>query len=122
MKRYIKSSSYRAIFEDENFVFSKTSGIGMNNTPWQGLEVDTKPGSIAQKHVVEVRLNFRRKGDFDGNLVIYYYTDAYVAHGSRMTQDSLKDTEEYIEVLQDAVDFAYRVNQWLHENPEYSEI
>lgn len=95
----------------------------MGDTPWYGLTVKTKEGSPAYKHVVEIRLNSMGTSphytDFNGEPVTFQYSDAYVAHGMRSKMDTLDDTEEYIDVLEDAVDFARRVNEWLYRSPEY---
>ena len=119
MKRMIRASvGNEIIFQDENFIFKRTRGVGMNNTPWTGLAVVSI--GAAEKHVVEVRLKSMSRDTFDGKPVEFKYYDdgAYVVHGTRMDWDSLDDTIEYIHVLEDAVDFARKVNQWLQENPE----
>ena len=118
MKRVIRGGTNvrETIFEDENFDFVRTHGIGMQDTPWTGLAVVTKPGSLAKKHVVEIRLNSIGNPDFNGEPVNYQYKDAYVAHGMRGEADTLDDTAEYIDVLEDALDFAYRVNNWIFDN------
>lgn len=116
MKKLIKAgtSSRDIIFEDEYFDFVRTSGIGMQNTPWTGLSVISK--GLAEKHVVEIRLNPLGWVDFVGDPVDRKYKDAYVAHGMRTRSDTLDETIEYIEVLEDAVEFATAVNEWLAEN------
>jgi len=121
MKKLIKASKgLGTIFEDENFEFVKQRGTGMNDTLWSGLAVRTKDGSLAEKHVVRIDLETGNNPIFDGEPVEYkYYSDAVVSHGMRMKKDTLKDTQEYIAVLEDAVDFAERVNAWLEENDEY---
>lgn len=113
MKRVIKASSQLIIFEDENFVFAKVLGVGRNDTPYEGLEIITKKNSLAYKHVVEVRLNLSNSPRFEGSPVKCTYSDAYVVHGTRGTMDTLEETAEYIDVLEDALDFANRVNAWL---------
>lgn len=120
MKKFIcANTENNVIFEDEYFTFTKARGIGMNDTPWYGLTVKTKEGTPAKKHVVEIRLNSMGMPDYNGEPITYQYSDAYVAHGMRQTMDTLEDTEEYIDVLEDAVDFARRVNEWLYRSPEY---
>lgn len=104
------------IFEDEYFEFVRTEGIGISNTPWSGLAVITKRGSIAEKHAVEIRLNNSNNPDYNGEPVEYTYRDCYIAHGMRSTMDSLDDTRECIDVLEDAVDFAEAINKWLLTN------
>ena len=117
MKRYIKSASEQVIFEDEFFSFVRTSGRGMNNTFWRGLEVLSK--GLAKKHVVEIRLQSYGNPKFDGSPVIYDYRGVYVAQGSRSVINTLDETKEVIEVLEDAVDFAEHILDWLRDN-DYS--
>ena len=107
----VMASTNSIIFEDDMFTFRKESGVGMNNTPWTGLRVDSK--GLAKKHVVEIRLNSKGWHDFDGTPVDYTYSDCYIAHGMRDRADTLDETAEYIDVLEDAYDFAMRVNEWL---------
>lgn len=111
MKRVIRASSSPVIFEDDMFTFRKESGIGVNNTPWEGLKVDSK--GLAEKHVVEVRLNTKGSPAFDGEPVKFQYKDAYVSHGMRERMDTLDDTRDYIDVLENALVFAERVNDWI---------
>lgn len=120
MKRFVKASqSNEVIFEDEFFAFIKISGVGRNNTFWRGLTVKSK--GLAEKHVIEVRLSaisdFSKP--FDGTPVIYDYNDVYVSQGMRSVTNTLDETEEVIEVLQDAVDFSYKVIDWMRDN-DYS--
>lgn len=117
MKRWIKASSNDGvIFEDEMFSFVRESGVGREDTPWTGLAVISK--GLAKKHVVEIRLNTKGWKEFNGpdEPVNYEYKDCEVAHGMRAKADTLDETAEYIEVLEDALDFAYRVNEWLQNN------
>lgn len=115
MKRVIRASKYNdVIFEDENFEFVRTQGVGINHTPWTGLAVVSK--GLAKKHVVEIRLESRGWYDYDGTPVEFTYSGVEVAHGMRSTRDTLDETVEYIEVLEDALDFAYRVQDWLDAN------
>ena len=102
------------VFENEYFALVKEGGIGMNDTPWTGLKVQSK--GIAEKHVVEIRLNHVGYQAFDGTPVVYQYSDAYVGHGMRMQADTLQETQEYIKALQEAVKFAEKVNNWLFKN------
>ena len=112
MKRVIKANRdvRQVIFEDENFEVRKEYGVGIDDTPFISVYVLTKPRSLAKKHVVEVRL------DTAGGFPNYRYNGAYVAHGMRMTSDTLDETREYIAVLEDAIDFAERVDAWLQAN------
>ena len=58
------------IFSEGPFTLVKKQGVGMNNTPWEGLEV--KSSDAADKHVVEIRLepNWPK---FEGQPVKYSY-------------------------------------------------
>ena len=116
MKRVIRASvTNEVIFENEFFSFVRTSGIGRNDIPWTGLEVRSK--GLAEKHVIQVRLNSEGWHDFETeDEVVYTYSDAYVSQGMRMKSNSLEETEEVIEVLQSAVDFAREINEWLFHN------
>lgn len=114
MKRVIRANTYDVIFENDNFVFRKDGGVGMNDTPWSGLRVDSR--GLADKHVVHIRLNTTGRPNFNGEPVTYRYSDATVSHGMRTAADTLEDTVEYISVLEDAVDFAKRINEWLDSN------
>ena len=105
------------IFSNSNFVFFMYSGTGVNDTLFESLRV----ASIgdADKHVVEVRLNSDMLV-FTGEPVHYKYKDAFVSYGLSSRQYTLEDTKNLINILQDAVEFAERINSWLSENPEWS--
>ena len=122
MKKIIKGGTNvrETIFEDEYFDFVETHGIGVNDTPWSGLAVVSK--GLAVKHVVEIRLNSKGMPEYNGDPIEYEYKDAYVTHGMRATMDTLEETEEYIEVLEDAVDFARRVNEYLYRNYDINDF
>lgn len=104
------------IFTEGDFTLCKESSIGRENTPWEGLIV--KSSDAAKKHVVEVRLFSAGYYPFDGTPVKYKYDpeETEVSHGMRSRRDSFADTEEYIEVLKNALAFAKRVNQYIIEN------
>lgn len=104
----------QTIFENEYFEFIRRTGVGANNTPWTALRVEAK--GLAEKHVVEVRLNRRGFPQYSGTPLVEEYTGAEVSHGMRMMSDTLDETREYIEVLQQAVTFAEAVNNWLYRN------
>ncbi len=101
------------IFSEGDFTLVKESGIGVNDTPWEGLKV--KSSDAAEKHVVEVRLYRAGNPSFDGTPVKYKYDPerTEVSHGMRMCSDSFADTEEYIEVLKSALAFAKRVQNFI---------
>lgn len=107
---------YEVIFSEGNFTLVKENGVGVNDTPWEGLSV--RSSDAAAKHVVEVRLHNVNWNDFNGTPVKYKYDTEMteISHGMRMSRDSFTDTEEYIEVLKSALTFAKRVNQWIIDN------
>lgn len=113
MKRMIRASKSdrKVIFEDKLFSFVVDEGIGVNNTPWRGLKVVSK--GLAKKHIVEIRLNLSNSPDFDGEPVFYTYSDCYISYGLRMQSDTLEETADFINVLEDAIDFANHINRWL---------
>ena len=112
MKKIIRASKTAdTIFEDKYFALVSQSGVGINNTPYTNLEVKSK--DLASKHVVEIRLNTTQWEDFTGEPVRYTYKDCYIAHGMRSVTDTLDETAEYIEVLEDALNFADKVNAYL---------
>ena len=92
------------------------SGTGINDTEYQALKVISI--GKAEEYVVEVRLNFQWL-DFNGGFEKYKYYDAVVAYGFGSKSLTLKETEEFIEVLQDGTAFARSINTWLDNNPEY---
>lgn len=102
------------IFGNEYFDLVREQGVGMNNTPWKGLNVFSK--GIADKHVVSVKLRGANFPEYNGTPVVHTYKDAVVGHGMRMAQDTLRETEEYIKALTEAVKFAEEVNNWLFKN------
>ena len=112
MKKWIKAASNDpVIFEDDMCTFRKDSGVGVKDTPWEGLEVISK--GLAEKHVVEIRLNTKGNPRFEGEPIKFEYRDCHISHGMRGRSDTLDETAEYIDVLEDALDFANRVNEWL---------
>lgn len=104
------------IFSEGDFTLCKENGIGMSDTPWECLIVMSS--DVAEKHVVEVRLDSVGNPPFDGTPVKYRYDPkrTEVAHGMRTRTDTLADTEEYIKVLEAALAFAKRVNQYIIDN------
>lgn len=107
------------ISSNGNFILVNSSGVGINDTPWNGLEVISRKN--ARKHVVEIRLdsNFPK---FEGDPVHFkYWPDSVsVTHGNRMTRDTLQDTKEYILVLQEAIDFSKMVSDFIKNNDEWN--
>lgn len=98
---------------DGMFELVKVEGVGMNNTPWTGLRV--KSSGLAEKHIVEIRLHSNYP-DFNGDPVKYSYRGVDVAHGMRSRVDTLEETQEYIDVLQSALSFAYKVEDYVADN------
>lgn len=95
----------------------KSEGIGVQDTPYTRLEVRSVGKADEQAVRIEMRANMPK---FDGTPVQYkYHSDAYVSYGLNNHIPSRKDIEDLIEVLQDAINFADRVNAWLNDNPEW---
>ena len=88
----------------------------MEPKAWEGLIV--KSSDAAEKHVVEVRLCIAGNPPFDGTPVKHRYNPerTEISHGMRMRTDTFADTEEYIKVLEAALVFAKRVNQYIIDN------
>lgn len=107
---------HEIIFSTDNFVLLSNEGIGANDTPYKELRVVSR--GIAEKHVVEVRLDSTNE-KIQGDSIQFKYFGAYVSHGMRMRQDSLSETREYIQVLEEAVSFAEKINSWLNSNEEW---
>lgn len=106
----------KPILKSKNFNFAILKGVGVNDTPYTRLEVETK--GAARKHVVSIDLDFQWE-DFEGKPVQYKYYDVRVNHGMRMKTDTLEETLEYIDVLKEAVDFAKKVVKWIDKNPQW---
>ena len=88
------------------FVLIKRSGVGINNTPWSGYQV-VRQGD-AERFVVDVDLVVASQ-DFVGQPVQIHYYDVRVRHGMSYRVEDLEDTERYIEILKEAVDFAKKI-------------
>lgn len=113
MKRFVRQnilSDSSVVMESPDGLFKliKTSGVGMNKTPWEGYEV--RSFGDAKEFVVEIRLRSSWES-FDGPdaPVKYTYHDLYIAHGMRSSIESLDETKRYIEVLQSALEFAEKI-------------
>ena len=96
---------------DDNFILMLREGTTRDNTPYKKLEV--KSQGLADKHVVEIRLE---EDYFSPNPK---YSGVSIAHGMRMKTDSLSETAEYIKVLEEALDFAYRINSYIENHSEW---
>lgn len=116
------------IFSMGDFTFQRRWGIGMQDVPWDGLEV--KSIGNAKEYVVSIRLETANsmylQEDDEGNIIpfryIYDIDKVNVSHGMRSCMDTLEDTEKYIEVMTAALAFAKRVKTWLSEHPEWTDI
>ena len=97
------------IKEFENFTLEHVTGVGINDTPYEELEVRSK--GLADKHVVSVRLD-SGVYSFNGEPVKRLVNKVYVNHGMRMTTDTLAETKEYIDVLNEALDVAFEVQKY----------
>ena len=116
MKKYIVASSREPLLTSANgnFILVKDGGVGVSNTPWDGLKVISE--GVAEKHVVEIRLKVAGAPAFNGEPVEYVYRGAEIAHGMRMSSDTLDDTIEYIGVLEEAVDFVPKIIAYMKIN------
>lgn len=97
--------------KDDNFILTLREGTLRDGTPYKKLEV--KSQGLADKHVVEIRL----EEDYFSHTP--KYSGVYIAHGMRMQSDSLSETAEYIKVLEEALDFAYRINSYIENHSEW---
>ncbi len=118
MKRIV-ASGYDSIMESNDGLFKlvKYESTGRDNIHYTALEV--KSGELARKFVVEIRLNSTVFQDEDFQYK-YYPEGTYVAHGMSMTHENLEDTEDYIYVLREAVEFARKVNAYIRKHPEWN--
>lgn len=115
MKKLIVANTNNILLQSNDGMFKliRTSGIGMEDTPWEGLAV--RSYGLAEKHVVDIRLDTRWT-DFNGDPVSETYYNVYVSHGMRSLADTLAETQEYIDVLQSAVDFAEQVQKYMQKH------
>ena len=105
-----------------NFVLIKKEKIGRSDIPCESLEV--RSVNNGDKYVVRIDLdgyvNWDREDEEDKTPVRYQYTNKVnVAHGFRSTTESLEETAEYIEVMKEALDFAYKVKTYIEDHPEW---
>ena len=116
MKRVIRASisNNNPLLTSKYFDLVETHGDSRYGYEWEGLKVVSK--GAAEKHVVEIRLDTSNhmSENIEGDVFTYEYDNAYVAHGMRSRADTLEETEEYIEVLQEAVEFAREVIQFIN--------
>lgn len=111
----IKAATDNTVLKSDDGLFAlvKDSGVGMNDTPYEDLEV--RSFGDADKFVVEIRFD-RTHHRFNGEPVQYKIKSAYVAHGMSGNKETLDDTVRYIEVLESAVDFAQDCMKWITKN------
>ena len=105
--------------DDGMFILKEETGTGRNDTQYTRLRVDST--GMADDFVVQVRL-YSTNGDFDAGVPFsyQYYTDkTEVAHGMRRSMETLDDTEDYIYVLECALKFARKVNQYIRQHKEW---
>ena len=93
-----------------NFTLYFNEGVGNNDTPYQELVV--KSTGIAEKHVVGVELDPSGVYAYDGTPIKYAYKGVEVKHGMRMHRDTLQETKEYIDVLNEALEVAFEVQKY----------
>lgn len=101
---------------DENFALYTYEGEGVNNTPYTALEC--RSYGLACTHVVEIRLNSVFQ-NYEGKPIHHRYRDCYVSHGMRSRIDSLEDTEDYIGILEEALEFAREINHYIRTHKEW---
>ena len=104
----MKFNSDDVVMRSQNdlFVLIRRSGIGINNTPWSGYQV-VRTGD-ADRFVVDIDL-VAASQDFIGQPIQIHYYDVRVRHGMSYRTEDLNDTERYIEILKEAVDFAKKI-------------
>ena len=106
-----------------NFVLTRVEGIGRNDIPYIQLQV--RSVNDGEKYVVRIDLesrwvNFDRDDPEDKTPIRTTYTDRVtIAHGFRSTTETLEETAEYIEVMKEALDFAYKVKEYIIDTPEW---
>ena len=89
----------KTLYQTANFEL-----IEVINTSYEELRVVSH--GLADKHCVEIRLDWDIAQDFGGTSIRRKkYTGAYISHGMRGRSDTLNETREYIGVLTEAVIF-----------------
>ena len=120
MKRLIKAATENeVILSSTYFDLVQRHGVGMQNTPYTSLEVISN--GEAYKHVVSIRLESKWE-DFNGEEVHYtYYPErTNISHGMRSSSDTLAETQEYIDVLESALEFVdTKLIPWFRKHPEW---
>lgn len=109
-RRIIRASEDRSktvLLSSDMFELVEVNGIGRNNTPFTLKEVVSK--GLAKKWVVSIHMDSRGFYDFEGDPVVYSYRGCYINYGLRMKVDT--HIEEYIKVLNAAVDFKNKIDE-----------
>lgn len=99
-----------------NFCLCHRHGVGINDTPYEELRVTSV--RLADKYVIEIRLD-ADFNDFNGKHIKNTYNDVYIAHGMRSAKESLAETKEYVEVLNEAIEFAEKIKDYIEYNDEW---
>lgn len=129
MKKYVRASENYIddIMSSESGMFTlrEIHSVGIHNTPYAKLYVEGR--GLAVKYVVEIRLSSANFPDFDGKPVTYVYNPnsdscISIAHGMRGTMETLDETAEYVEVLNEALDFADKILLWLRTSDEAAQF
>lgn len=123
MKRRIIASSTQSppevgtevLLSSEMFDLVERKGIGRNNTPYTLKEVKSK--GLAEKWIVEIRLNQKGFPPFEGTSVEYQYNGCYINYGLRGRIDT--HIEEFIQVLQAAQDFKSQIDNMYDFKPHF---
>lgn len=78
------------------------SGVGINKTPWKGYRVK----SLHEAYYLTVTINLEQEPqEYKGEPIKIHYTGANISYGLSMRKLTVKDIENLIQVLQDAVEF-----------------
>ena len=100
---------------DKNYVFGLESGVGVNSTPWKQLTVETKDRSLADKYVVDIRL-ITEMPEYNGTPVENKVTAIKINfHGYSNINIDEQTVTEYIQTLNEAVQFAEKVQCWFKD-------
>ena len=96
------------------FTLYKDKGVGMNNTPWEGLEV--RSSGLAYKYAVEIVLD-QAFEKFEGKKIKFKYDSAHINYGLTGENDgSIKRIKEFISVLQEAIEFIGTLDEYIQQN------
>ena len=93
-----------------NFTLCKREGVGMNDTPFTQLEVISS--GDAEKYIVEIRLKSDMPS-YIGKPVKYSHSDCNISYGLRNIVLNDSDIKEFIEVLNEALEFETKIRDYL---------